>query len=97
MEMRTNETPFDAWSLVHIASGYILGVLAVPLPQTLAGLVAFELLEWTLEHPSGSRMLGTKRPESQINVATDIGVALVAYGLARQQLGNDSTATTWQG
>jgi hypothetical protein len=79
-----NESPFDVWSLVHVASGVVLGAAGLSLPLTLVGLVGFEYLEWTLEHPSGSRIFGTKRPESQINVAADIGVALVAYSLTRQ-------------
>jgi len=69
----TNTTPFDAWSLVHLATGIVLGAVGLPLPQTVAGLAAFEVLEWTLEHPSGSPIFGTKRPESEVNVAADIG------------------------
>lgn len=97
MDIRTNETAIDAWSLVHASSGYVLGALAIPLPQTIAALIAFELLEWTLEHPSGSKLFGTKRPESQVNVACDIGLALVLYAVARQQMDNDATARPWQG
>jgi hypothetical protein len=58
----TNATPFDAWSLVHLASGVVLGAYGLPLPQTIAGLVAFEVIEWTIEHPRGSKIFGTKRP-----------------------------------
>jgi len=84
----TNTTPFDAWSLVHLATGIVLGAVGLPLPQTIAGLAAFEVLEWTLEHPSGSPIFGTKRPESEVNVAADIGVALLGYALTRELLGD---------
>ena len=84
----TNVTPFDSWSLVHIASGIVLGAVGVPLTQTMTTLIGFEVMEWTLEHPSGSRLFGTKRHESQVNVAADIGVALLAYALTREMMNN---------
>ncbi len=86
-KVETNATPFDAWSLVHLASGVVLGAYGLPLPQTIAGLLAFEVLEWTVEYPRGSKLFGTKRPESQVNVAADLGLALVGYALTREYLG----------
>jgi len=94
--METNASPFDAWTLVHIASGVVLGAVGLPLPQTVAALVAYEVLEWSIEHPSGSAIFGSKRPESQVNVAADIGVALLGYALAREYLGMRE-GTEWQG
>jgi hypothetical protein len=44
---------------------------------------AYELLEWGLEHPSGSRLFGTKRPESGANMVADVGVAALCYAVAR--------------
>jgi hypothetical protein len=94
--MESNATPFDAWTLVHIASGVVLGAAGVPLPQTVAALIAYEVLEWSIEHPSGSPIFGSKRPESQVNVAADIGVALLGYAFTREYLGMRER-TEWEG
>lgn len=80
---QANVSPFDAWTLVHIGWGGIAGALGMNPWAFMAITGAYEVLEYAHEHPHGSRIFGSKRPESAANLVTDVGVAAVAYGLAR--------------
>lgn len=79
----SNVSPVDAWTIVHACWGGIAGALGANPWAFLAVTGAYEILEYAHEHPRGSRVFGSKRPESAANLVTDVGVAAVAYGLAR--------------
>lgn len=78
-----NEAPIDAWTGVHALAGGLAGALGAPWPLAVGGLVAYELAEYAIESPRGSRWFGSKRPESGVNVAVDLAVGLGAYALGR--------------
>ncbi len=70
----------DPWSVVHFASGLVLGMVGVSLPAGLALGVGYEVIEHAAEkHPVGQHIFMTKGPESVPNVAAD--VAIMAGGL----------------
>lgn len=79
----TNRSPVDWWTLVHAGVGAAMGAAGVPVPWTVVLLTGYEVAEHAIEYPNGSELFGTKAPESPSNVAMDLGVALVAYSLAR--------------
>jgi hypothetical protein len=80
---QSNVAPLDGWTLVHVAWGGIAGGLGMNPWAFLAATAAYEVLEFVHESPSGSTIFGSKRPESPANMLMDVGVAAVAYGLAR--------------
>lgn len=79
----TNVSPLDAWSLAHAAWGTTAGVLGLNPWAFLAATAAYEVLEFVHESPRGSPIFGSKRPESPANLIADVGVAALAYGVAR--------------
>ena len=79
----TNLSPLDGWTLVHIAWGGLAGALGMNPWAFMLTTGAYEVLEYAHEHPHGSRIFGSKRPESPANMIADVGVAAVAYGLTR--------------
>ncbi len=79
----TNQAVFDAWSIVHVAWGAGAGGAGLNPWAFLALTGLYELLEFAHEYPNGSRIFGTKRPESGANMVADVGVAAVWYALAR--------------
>jgi len=78
-----NVSPLDGWTLVHVAWGGLAGGLGLNPWAFMLATAAYEVLECAHESPSGSRLFGSKRPESPANMVMDVGVAAVAYGLAR--------------
>jgi len=78
-----NVSPIDGWTAIHAAWGGIGGGLGMNPWAWLLVTAAYEVLEFAHESPSGSRLFGSKRPESAANMVMDVGVAAVAYGLAR--------------
>lgn len=78
-----NVSPLDGWTLVHVGWGGLAGGLGMNPWAFMLATAAYEVLEFAHEHPSGSRIFGSKRPESAANMVMDVGVAAVAYGLAR--------------
>ena len=79
----TNRAVFDGWTLLHVAWGAGAGGLGLNPWAFLALTGAYELAEYLHEHPHGSRLFGTKAPESGANMVADVGVAALAYALAR--------------
>jgi len=79
--MAVNESALDKWTIAHAATGLCAAKLGMPLRQYLALAVAYELLEHSIESPRGSVFLGTKRPETRINVLTDLLAGVVGYRL----------------
>ncbi len=82
----TNVSPFDAWSFAHATTGAIAGAAGIPLWLYGVGMIVYEVVEYSAESPHGSPLFGTKRPESAVNVATDMGLGLASYGIARYLL-----------
>jgi hypothetical protein len=73
---------FDKWTVVHVASGLVSGAIGVPVWAYIALGTGYELAEFAAESPRGSKIFGTKRPESALNVAGDF-----AAGIAGNLLG----------
>lgn len=78
-----NKSPIDAWSFIHFLTGIAAGqVLKFP---TYAALVAsYEVLEYAHEFPRGSRLFGTKKPESLENIIMDSIAGLLGYVISRK-------------
>lgn len=78
-----NASVVDSWSLVHLGMGLLAGALGVNAWVFVVGAVGYEAAELVHESPSGSRLFGTKRPEWDVNMVSDIGVACAGFVLAR--------------
>jgi hypothetical protein len=76
-----NESALDAWSTVHGLTGLSAGLLGVSPLTAFGGAVAYEVVEYAHEWPRGSVLFGSKRPESPLNVATDLAIFTAAYWL----------------
>ena len=58
-----NLSPFDLWTLVHIAWGTGAGLGRLN-PWAFLGLTTvYEVVEFLHESPRGSKLFGSKRPE----------------------------------
>lgn len=79
--MTTNESAVDWWTLAHVATGFVAARVGVPFGWYFLLSVGFEAIEHQMESPSGSPVFGTKRPESRINVATDLVSGVAGYWL----------------
>jgi hypothetical protein len=79
-----NESPLDGWTVVHTAAGIASGAAGLSAPVSIAGAVAYEVVEYAHEWPKGSKLFGSKRPESGINIAVDIGVFVFGWWLGRK-------------
>jgi hypothetical protein len=77
-----NVAPIDAWSLVHIATGYGLALLQLRPSAVWVGNIAFEVLENLVESTPGN-VFGTNRPESLANVVTDVALTMGTYYVTR--------------
>lgn len=79
----TNRAVLDAWTLVHAGWGIGAGAAGLPPWVFLAATGIYEVLEYVHEHPGGSKVFGTKRPETGANMVADVGVAALGYAVAR--------------
>lgn len=87
--VKTNEGFIDGWTLVHAATG-VLGAYFRLNPWIFAGgSLVYELAEFWHEYPSGSRLFGTKGPESTKNALTDLSAAFLAYAITLHLLRRD--------
>jgi hypothetical protein len=78
-----NRAVIDGWTAVHAGWGIGAGLAGLG-PWWFLGLTgAYELLEYVHEHPRGSPIFGTKRPESGPNMVADVGVAALCYAVTR--------------
>jgi hypothetical protein len=80
--MRPGHAALDRWSLVHLASGFGLGLLPLGWPWALAALVAFEGAE------AGLRRIRTQggglfEYESWRNIIVDIVIGGAGFVVAR--------------
>jgi len=76
-----NEDAIDSWSTVHALSGLGVGLFGISAPLAFGGAVVYEIIEYAHEWPRGSLLFGSKRPESPLNVATDLAFYTAAYWL----------------
>jgi hypothetical protein len=73
-----NANAFDPWSYVHAFSGVLFGACGVSAPWSFGTAAVYEIIEYAHEWPKGSVLFGSKRPESLLNIVTDM--ALFAGG-----------------
>lgn len=77
----------DKWSLVHASFGAASAAVGMN-PWLFMGIaVVYEALEFRHESPSGSRIFGTKGPESTENLIADLAVSFGAYALVTHMKG----------
>ena len=79
----TNGTPLDVWSLVHFGMGITSGAFRMNAWLFVGLNVLYEVGELVHESPSGSDFFGTKRPEADVNMVTDLSVAFAGYVIGR--------------
>jgi hypothetical protein len=78
------ESPFDVWTLVHAAAGYVLGKFFSP-GKVLAILVSYELLEAALRgSDKNPNATGLFEYESVKNILADVAIGFAASMLARR-------------
>jgi hypothetical protein len=87
---RTNASALDEWSLVHFGLGLALGAFGANAWLFVLGNVAYEAAELAHESPSGSSLFGTKRPEWDVNMVTDLSVAFGGYVIGRLLRGDQA-------
>lgn len=85
---RRNLAAIDAWTPVHGLVGVAAGSLGLGLPLVLGVGIAYELAEQAFESSgAGQRFFATAGPESESNVAVDLGIYLAGYALGRYMRG----------
>ena len=77
--MISNTTAFDRWSLLHGAVGMAAGLARVNFWLFLGAISVYELVEFLMESPAGSKLFGSKKPESAVNMLTDLGIGISTY------------------
>lgn len=87
---RTNASALDEWSIVHFGVGLALGAVGFNAWAFVFGNFAYEVAEYAHESPSGSRIFGTKRPEWDVNMVSDLSVALGGYVIGRLLRGDSA-------
>ena len=80
---QANLAVLDGWSLVHLGWGVGAGAARLSPWVFLGATAVYEVLEYLHEHPRGSRIFGSKRPESPANMIADVGIAALGYSVAR--------------
>lgn len=87
MSFRKGEASFDRWSLVHLASGIVLGFLTSSFLLALLALTVYEGFEAVLRRvkrdPAGK---GLFEYESWPNIGADILVGMAGFVAARLSL-----------
>jgi hypothetical protein len=81
-----NRALVDVWTPAHLMSGMLVGAAGVRPELALALGVAFEMGEKVAES-KGFPLLGTKRPESRLNVAGDLLAYLAGYAVMKRARG----------
>lgn len=82
-----NRSVLDPWSLVHAGAGVAAATVNMNPWLFVALATGYEVLEYQLEYPRGNKLFGTKRPEWDLNMTADLGVAFGAFVLTRWILG----------
>lgn len=78
-----NLAPLDGWTALHAATGAASGLIGIPLPVFALVAVAYEIIEYAIEYPDGSRVFGSTGPESLANIIADLVTNLAGYALGR--------------
>ncbi len=78
-----NVSAVDAWTFSHVAVGYVAAKLDISLKTYLGLAVVYELVEYSMETPHGSKFFGTKRPESGINMVVDVAAGAAGHWLGK--------------
>ena len=84
--MTINRSLFDKWTPAHIAAGMLASHLGISFQAYAVIALGYEIGESQLEAPGGSRVFGTKRPETKKNVAGDMGAGFLGYYLATEMI-----------
>lgn len=79
-----NVSAVDQWSLVHALNGLGMGLLGVSPLVAGGAAAAYELGEFYHER-HGSRIFGTKEPESWANIVGDSVLYATTYYLGRRR------------
>jgi hypothetical protein len=80
-ETRLNAAVIDEWSLVHVSMGALAAALGMSGWTFVTLATAYEVVEFLHESPRGSWIFGSKRPEWDVNMVSDLAVAFGAYAL----------------
>lgn len=75
---------FDAWTTVHMLTGFSLGLMGVPPVLAIGASLIYEAIEYGHEYPKGSKFFGTKRPEAPRNVIGDMIAFGSTYAIGRK-------------
>lgn len=73
-----NTSALDRWSWVHALNGLGVGLSGIGPTWAFVGAGAYEVVEYYHER-DGSKLFGTKAPESLLNVAADTALYALAY------------------
>ncbi len=77
-----NSAAIDPWTLVHVASGLALGLMAVPLRWAMGAALVYEVVEQVVERSEwGQDLLQTSKPEVFPNVVVDLLVFAAGHEL----------------
>jgi hypothetical protein len=79
-----NKEAVDQWTPVHVLAGTTAGAVGLSFPLAMGLAAAYEVVEYAHEWPKGSVIFGSKRPESGINVVTDLVVFAAGWWLGRK-------------
>lgn len=71
----------DKWSLVHAGFGAASAAVDLNPWLFMAVAITYEALEFRHESPSGSRIFGTKGPETTENLVADLAISFGTYAL----------------
>lgn len=76
-----NVDAVDSWTLVHLGTGLISGLIGLPFWAAISVATAYEVVEYMHEWPKGSILFGSKQPESPANVAVDMLAFSAGWGI----------------
>ena len=79
-----NAAPVDRWSAVHAATGLTAGAVGLSAPWAIGLAVLYEVVEYAHEWPRGSKLFGSKRPESFPNVLADLAIYAGGWWLGQK-------------
>lgn len=79
--MKTRVSAVDEWTPVHAATGAAAAGVGLSFPLAITLAVLYEGVEYLHESPRGSKLFGSKRPESGANIAVDLAAFVVGYGI----------------
>jgi hypothetical protein len=75
-----NSAVLDPWTFVHFAAGLAAGLMALPRDWSVAGAVAYEMVEQYAERQRwGQDVFETTREESVPNAVVDVIVFAVGH------------------